>query len=146
MALIDNLISYWKLDESSGNAVDSHTGGNTLTNKIGVWKDKVNTDNYKEWVPLWSQRQLQGMLDYKCDCGGYFHVLVKMKEYEVMLDIGDDLDYIGRHKQIWSMEQFLLCIVMKEKFNLLWNSEGWITQEYFDEWIVQARKDKPLSV
>lgn len=31
MALIDNLISYWKLDESSGNAADAH-GSNTLTN------------------------------------------------------------------------------------------------------------------
>lgn len=30
MALIDNLISYWKLDESSGDAVDAH-GSNTLT-------------------------------------------------------------------------------------------------------------------
>lgn len=31
MALIDNLISYWKLDEASGNAADS-VGSNTLTN------------------------------------------------------------------------------------------------------------------
>jgi len=31
MALIDNLVSYWKFDESSGNAADAH-GSNTLTN------------------------------------------------------------------------------------------------------------------
>jgi len=31
MALIDNLVSYWKLDEASGNAADS-VGSNTLTN------------------------------------------------------------------------------------------------------------------
>lgn len=31
MALTDNLVSYWKLDESSGNASDS-VGSNTLTN------------------------------------------------------------------------------------------------------------------
>lgn len=31
MALTDNLVSYWKLDESSGNATDAH-GSNTLTN------------------------------------------------------------------------------------------------------------------
>lgn len=30
-ALTDNLVSYWKLDESSGNATDAH-GSNTLTN------------------------------------------------------------------------------------------------------------------
>lgn len=32
MALIDNIVSYWKLDESSGNASDSTATGNTLTN------------------------------------------------------------------------------------------------------------------
>jgi hypothetical protein len=31
MAITDNLVSYWKLDESSGNAADS-VGSNTLTN------------------------------------------------------------------------------------------------------------------
>lgn len=31
MALTDNLVSYWKLDESSGNAADAHAS-NTLTN------------------------------------------------------------------------------------------------------------------
>jgi hypothetical protein len=30
MSLLNNLISYWKLDEASGNAIDSH-GSNTLT-------------------------------------------------------------------------------------------------------------------
>lgn len=35
MAIVDNLVSYWKLDESSGNASDS-VGSNTLTNKNGV--------------------------------------------------------------------------------------------------------------
>lgn len=40
MALIDNLISYWKLDESSWNAADS-VGSNTLTNSnitYTTWK------------------------------------------------------------------------------------------------------------
>lgn len=32
MALIDNIVAYWKLDESSGNAVDSTGNGYTLTN------------------------------------------------------------------------------------------------------------------
>lgn len=31
MPLADNLVSYWKLNEASGNAIDSHTGGNTGT-------------------------------------------------------------------------------------------------------------------
>lgn len=35
MALIDNLIAYWKLDEATGNKSDSH-GSNTLTNNNSV--------------------------------------------------------------------------------------------------------------
>src|SRR5690606_38146388 len=35
MALTDDLISYWKLDEASGNAVDAH-GSNTLTETSGT--------------------------------------------------------------------------------------------------------------
>lgn len=35
MALTDNLISYWKLDEASGNALDAH-GSNTLTETSGT--------------------------------------------------------------------------------------------------------------
>lgn len=43
MALIDNLISYWKMDEASGDAVDSH-GTNTLTdqNTVGSAAGKIN--------------------------------------------------------------------------------------------------------
>ena len=41
-ALIDNLVSYWKLDESSGDAADSH-GANTLTNTGVVFSaGKIN--------------------------------------------------------------------------------------------------------
>lgn len=36
MALTDSLISYWKLDEASGTRVDSHTGGNDLTDNNTV--------------------------------------------------------------------------------------------------------------
>jgi hypothetical protein len=35
MPLTDNLISYWKLDEASGNALDAH-GSNTLTETSGT--------------------------------------------------------------------------------------------------------------
>lgn len=42
MALIDSLISYWKLDESSGNALDAH-GSNTGTdsNTVGAAAGKI---------------------------------------------------------------------------------------------------------
>jgi hypothetical protein len=44
MALTDNLIAYWKLDETSGNAADS-VGSNTLTdnNTVGTAAGKVGT-------------------------------------------------------------------------------------------------------
>jgi hypothetical protein len=43
MALIDNLVSYWKLDEASGNRADSH-GANTLTdvNTVGSATGIIN--------------------------------------------------------------------------------------------------------
>jgi len=42
MALTDSLISYWKLDEASGNALDAH-GANTLTdnNSVGTAVGKI---------------------------------------------------------------------------------------------------------
>jgi hypothetical protein len=44
MALTDNLISYWKLDEPSGNALDAH-GGNTLTENgtVGSAAGRINS-------------------------------------------------------------------------------------------------------
>lgn len=44
MALIDGLVSYYKLDESSGNATDAH-GSNTLTdnNTVGTASGKIST-------------------------------------------------------------------------------------------------------
>jgi hypothetical protein len=44
MALTDNLISYWKLDESSGNASDS-VGSNTLTNNNSVAYTSAKINN-----------------------------------------------------------------------------------------------------
>ena len=43
MALTDSLVSYWKLDEASGDATDSH-GSNTLTdnNTVGSTTGKIN--------------------------------------------------------------------------------------------------------
>lgn len=43
MALTDDLISYWKLDEASGNALDAH-GSNTLTdtNTVGAATGKIS--------------------------------------------------------------------------------------------------------
>ena len=42
MALQDNLLSYWKLDEYTGNASDI-AGGKTLTNTSGTYgSGKIN--------------------------------------------------------------------------------------------------------
>lgn len=46
MALIDNLISYWKLDESSGNAIDAHDNNDGTITGDGVTQGatgKINT-------------------------------------------------------------------------------------------------------
>lgn len=50
MALTDNLISYWKLNESSGNASDS-VWSNTLTNN---WTVTYTTGKIWNWADFWS--------------------------------------------------------------------------------------------
>jgi hypothetical protein len=44
VSLLDNLVSYWKLDEASGNALDAH-GSNTLTltGTVGSASGKIGT-------------------------------------------------------------------------------------------------------
>jgi len=55
MALTDNLISYWKLDESSGNASDS-VGSNTGTNTNTVTYSAGKLNNGAVFVSASSQR------------------------------------------------------------------------------------------
>lgn len=44
MTLLDNLVAYYKLDEASGNGLDAHTGGKTLTdtNTVGATTGVLN--------------------------------------------------------------------------------------------------------
>ena len=63
MALTDNLVSYWKLDESSGNAADS-VGSNTLTN--------TNTVTY-------SAGKINNGADFERDSAQYFSNLNERK-------------------------------------------------------------------
>jgi len=55
MALTTNLVSYWKLDEASGNAVDS-VGGNTLVNTNTVTYAAGKVNNGANFVAASSQR------------------------------------------------------------------------------------------
>jgi hypothetical protein len=45
MALSDNLVAYWKLDESSGNASDATGNGSTLTNNGSVTYSAAKINN-----------------------------------------------------------------------------------------------------
>lgn len=54
MALTTNLVSYWKLDESSGNAADS-VGSNTLTNTNTVTYSAGKINNGAKYVRTSSQ-------------------------------------------------------------------------------------------
>ena len=54
MALTDNLISYWKLNESSGNAADE-VGGNTLTNNNTVTYSAGKINNAANFASASSQ-------------------------------------------------------------------------------------------
>lgn len=71
MALADNLVSYWKLDEASGNAIDSY-GSNTLTdhNAVGSATGKINTardfeETSSQYLSITSNATLQmGDIDF----------------------------------------------------------------------------------
>ena len=75
MSLLTNLISYWKLDEASGNAIDAH-GTNTLTdnNTVGTAAGKVLTardfeKNNSESFSIASNPSLQtGDIDFTISC------------------------------------------------------------------------------
>jgi hypothetical protein len=55
MSLLTNLISYWKLDESSGNAADASGGGFTLTNNNGITYSAAVINNGATFVHSSSQ-------------------------------------------------------------------------------------------
>lgn len=71
MALIDNLISHWKLDEASGNALDAH-GSNDLTdnNTVGSASGKLNgardfESGSSEWFSIGDNTDLStGDIDF----------------------------------------------------------------------------------
>ena len=50
MSLLDNLISYWKLDESSGNASDETANNNDLTNQNSVAYSAAKINNGADFV------------------------------------------------------------------------------------------------
>ncbi len=74
MALTDNLVSYWKLDESSGNASDS-VGSNTLTNSnvtytTGIINNGALFDSTSDFLQIADGTQagldITGDLSYGC--------------------------------------------------------------------------------
>lgn len=76
MALTDNLISYWKLDEASGDALDSH-GSNDLTESSGTIASATgiigNCRDFElgdtEWFDLPSNSDVSmGDIDFTISC------------------------------------------------------------------------------
>lgn len=71
MALIDNLVSYWKMDEASGNALDAHgsndlTDNNTVESGTGIISGARNfRTGFNEWFSKASNSSLQtGDIDF----------------------------------------------------------------------------------
>jgi len=58
MALIDNLISYWKMDEGSGNIVDAHdsndgvVNGNPTYSQTGIIEDAIAFDGTGDYFEI----------------------------------------------------------------------------------------------
>ena len=74
-----------------------------------VWMD--------EYVPLWSQDQLQEMVE------GYIEFFRSdLGEWQAQNDNNDGMFSTAYWK---SAEQALLCLVMNHKFNKAWNGTDW---------------------
>lgn len=102
MALIDNLVSYWKLDEASGTRYDSHgtnhlTDNNTVasaTGKIGTAADFESTNT--EYLSCADNASLStGDIDFTYSCWINPESLVI---YPVIIrkgsDINDNVEYV----------------------------------------------------
>lgn len=102
MALIDNLISYWKLDEASGARYDSHgsndlTDNNTVvsaTGKIGTAADFEATNS--EYLSITDNASIStGDIDFTFSCWVYAESLVN---YPIILrkgsDVNDNVEYV----------------------------------------------------
>lgn len=102
MALIDNLVSYWKLDEASGTRYDSHgtnhlTDNNTVasaTGKIGTAADFESTNT--EYLSCDDNASLStGDIDFTYSCWINPESLVS---YPVIIrkgsDINDNVEYV----------------------------------------------------
>lgn len=105
MALTDNLVSYYKLDESSGNAADS-VGSNTLTNngttafapgKINNGADlEAGSSNYFSIADA-SQTGLDFTGDFSLSCWLKFESLPSSSQFGILdkwLSTGDQLSYL----------------------------------------------------
>lgn len=93
MAYLDSLVSYWALDEASGNRADSH-GSNTLTdnNTVGSATGKINTAadverSASEYLSCASNSELQtGDIDFT------LAAWVNLESSQDMIIIGKDTD------------------------------------------------------
>jgi len=81
--------------------------------KLGMWRDSVNTGNVERAIPVWEQDQLQEMLP------------MKPTTAEGMLTRMWDFWRMDVHKTVDSMEKLLLMQIMSGH-GKVWNGEDWV--------------------
>lgn len=87
---------------------------NAENNEYARWMDKINTENCKEWIPLFNQEMLQEIIEFNLD------------NIEMLSRF---IDFLQRWSyKLKTMNQTWLGFVMKEKFNRYWNGKEWREQ------------------
>jgi hypothetical protein len=107
--------SYW-----IGEPVDA--GQEWMTSEIATVIEEQPLTKFCEYIWLPRQDQLQEMVTVKKgDLQSMFMFAFEGKNIlEIMYSRGFDID-----AHIGSVEQIMLCVVMKNKFNKVWNGEEW---------------------
>ena len=91
--------------------------GNAVSGETGRWIERVNTDNYKQWVWLPRQDELQNILGNHIDqLNGLVGLLADSYH-----PYGWDAYLAG----LKSMEQLWLAYVMYKKYSKKWNGKTW---------------------
>src|SRR3990167_10532803 len=120
MALIDDLISYWKLDEASGNATDSH-GSNNLTDNNTVARVAAKINNGGDFEATASENfsiadGSQSGLDLSTDFS--ISAWIKMESSTTEMGVVGKWD-LGVNQRSW-----LLTILADNKPQLYFSDDG----------------------
>ena len=122
MALTDNLVSYWKLDESSGNAADS-VGSNTLTNNgtIPYVAGKINNGADLE---LSSSQYFSKTDNVSLSLTDTISFSIWIKLEQLPSAVGTNFTIISKSRESTNQRGYVLVITTGNKIQIFTTSTG----------------------